>query len=46
MVYSLQLAAALSGATEGQLRYWRKARKDAPPLLAPEYGSRPASYSY
>jgi uncharacterized protein (DUF433 family) len=46
MVYSTQLAGALSGATESQLRYWRKSRKGEPALLAPEYGSRPASYSY
>jgi uncharacterized protein (DUF433 family)/DNA-binding transcriptional MerR regulator len=46
MVYSAQLAAALSGATDGQLRYWRQSRNGQPPLLAPEYGSRPASYSY
>lgn len=46
MVYSTQLAAALSGATESQLRYWRRTRNGEPPLLAPEYGSRPALYSY
>jgi uncharacterized protein (DUF433 family)/DNA-binding transcriptional MerR regulator len=46
MVYSTQLAAALSGATESQLRYWRNARDGQSPLLAPQYGSRPALYSY
>jgi uncharacterized protein (DUF433 family)/DNA-binding transcriptional MerR regulator len=46
MAYSAQLAATLSGATESQLRYWRRSRNGEPPLLAPEYGSRPASYSY
>lgn len=47
MAYSTQLAAALTGATESQLRYWRLARDGKEPLLAPEYGSRPAvAYSY
>jgi uncharacterized protein (DUF433 family)/DNA-binding transcriptional MerR regulator len=46
MAYSAQLTAVLSGATESQLRYWRQSRGGRPPLLAPEYGSRPASYSY
>lgn len=47
MVYSAQLAATLSGATPNQLRYWRQSRHGRPPLLAPEFGSRPiAGYSY
>lgn len=46
MVYSARLAAALSGATESQLRYWRQSRDGKTPLLTPAYGSRPASYSY
>ncbi len=46
MVYTAQLAAALSGATDRQLRYWRQSRKGQPPLLAPEHQVRPALYSY
>jgi uncharacterized protein (DUF433 family)/DNA-binding transcriptional MerR regulator len=47
MAYSTQLTAALTGATESQLRYWRLPHDGKEPLLAPEYGSRPAAaYSY
>lgn len=46
MAYSTKLAAALSGATERQLRYLRQSRDGQAPLLVPEYGSRPALYSY
>jgi uncharacterized protein (DUF433 family) len=46
MAYSAKLAAVLSGATESQLRYWRQSRDRKAPLLVPEYGSRPALYSY
>jgi uncharacterized protein (DUF433 family) len=47
MGYPAPLAAALSGATLGQLAYWRKTSRDHGPLLAPEYGTRPrAIYSY
>jgi uncharacterized protein (DUF433 family) len=46
VAYPARLATALSGATKSQLRYWRQSRKGQPPLLVPEYGSRPALYSY
>lgn len=46
MAYSTRLAAALSGATERQLGYWRLGRGGKPPLLVPDYGLRPALYSY
>lgn len=46
MAYPTRLAAALSGATERQLGYWRRSRGSRPPLLVPEYGLRPALYSY
>lgn len=46
MAYPTRLAAALSGATERQLGYWRRSRAGRPPLLVPEYGLRPALYSY
>lgn len=39
MAYVTKMAAALSGATSGQLRHWRSARTG--PLLAPELGSTP-----
>ncbi|MDO5675897.1 MAG: DUF433 domain-containing protein [Propionibacteriaceae bacterium] len=41
------MAAFLSGATEAQLRYWRRAREGEPPLLKPGVASQPrALYSY
>lgn len=47
MGYPAPLAAALSGATLGQLAYWRKRTRGHGSLLAPEYGTRPrAIYSY
>jgi uncharacterized protein (DUF433 family) len=47
MVYSAQLASALSGASLGQLAYWRSSRDGQPPLLAPEFGRRPVvGYSF
>lgn len=47
MGYPAPLAAALSGATLGQLAYWRKAAPEHGPLLAPEFQTRPrAIYSY
>lgn len=36
MAYPTYLAAALSGATEGQLKYWRQPRGSRGPLLVPE----------
>jgi len=47
VAYIAPLAAVLSGASEGQLRYWRQSHGDVPPLLTPEHGTRPrALYSY
>ena len=47
MGYPATLAATLSGATVGQLAYWRKSTPEQGPLLVPEYGLRPrAVYSY
>lgn len=46
MTYSTQMAAALSGATPGQIRSWRQDR-GAGPFLRPELGTRPrALYSF
>ncbi len=46
MAYSTQMAAALSGATPGQIRSWRQDR-GAGPFLRPELGIRPrALYSF
>ena len=39
-MYPSAIAAALSGATERQLSYWRHARGANEPLLVPEYGDR------
>lgn len=39
MAYAVKMAAALSGATSGQLRHWRSARTG--PLLVPEWGVSP-----
>ncbi len=45
-MYSTRLTAALSGATPGQLAYWRRDHGHGP-LLSPEYGTTPrASYSF
>lgn len=46
MTYSTQMAAALSGATPGQIRSWRQDR-GAGPFLRPELGMKPrALYSF
>ncbi len=46
MAYSTQMAAALSGATTGQIRSWRQDR-GAGPFLRPEIATRPrALYSF
>jgi uncharacterized protein (DUF433 family)/DNA-binding transcriptional MerR regulator len=45
MAYSTQMAAALSGATPGQIRSWRQDR-GAGPFMRPELSSRPALYSF
>lgn len=46
MTYSTQMAAALSGATPGQIRNWRQDR-GAGPFLRPELGTKPrALYSF
>jgi uncharacterized protein (DUF433 family)/DNA-binding transcriptional MerR regulator len=46
MAYSTQMAAALSGATPGQIRSWRQDRGNGP-FLRPELASRPqALYSF
>jgi DNA-binding transcriptional MerR regulator len=46
VAYSTQMAAALSGATPGQIRSWRQDR-GAGPFLRPELGIRPrALYSF
>ncbi|OKI22190.1 DUF433 domain-containing protein [Streptomyces sp. CB03911] len=46
MAYSTQMAAALSGATTGQIRSWRQDRGSGP-FLQPELASRPkALYSF
>ncbi|GAA4241074.1 hypothetical protein GCM10022254_68470 [Actinomadura meridiana] len=46
MAYSAKMAAALSGATTGQLRHWRRAA-DAGVVLAPEISRSPrALYSF
>jgi uncharacterized protein (DUF433 family) len=45
--YPPPLTATLSGATVGQLSYWRRPTASKGVLFAPEYGSRPrALYSY
>jgi uncharacterized protein (DUF433 family)/DNA-binding transcriptional MerR regulator len=45
LAYTTRMAAALSGATVGQLRHWRSHRNG--PLLAPEIAARPqAFYSF
>ena len=45
MAYTTRIAAALSGATVGQLRHWRSPRTG--PLLAPEIAAAPqAFYSF
>lgn len=47
MAYSTSLAAALSGATPGQLAYWRSRANGREPLLEPALAVRPkALYSY
>lgn len=47
MAYSTQMAAALSGATTGQIRSWRQHRGAAGPFLRPEVGIKPrALYSF
>lgn len=47
MAYEPRIAAALSGATERQLSYWRAARQDRRPVLVPEVSSvRPLLYSF
>lgn len=45
MAYSTRMAAALSGATVGQLRTWRQDRGNGP-ILRPELASKPALYSF
>ncbi|MQY15442.1 hypothetical protein SRB5_56240 [Streptomyces sp. RB5] len=45
MAYSTRMAAALSGATVGQLRSWRQDRGNGP-LLRPELAAAPALYSF
>ncbi|MGW3495845.1 DUF433 domain-containing protein [Streptomyces sp. NPDC001020] len=45
MAYSTRMAAALSGATVGQLRTWRQDRGNGP-ILQPELAARPALYSF
>lgn len=45
MAYPTRMAAALSGATTGQLRTWRQDRGQGP-VLRPELSSRPALYSF
>ncbi|TWD80345.1 uncharacterized protein (DUF433 family) [Kribbella amoyensis] len=46
MAYRPQLAAALSGASVGQLAYWRRADGPAGALLVPETSSSPLLYSF
>lgn len=41
-MYPTPIAAALSGATERQLSYWRRARGETDALLVPEYGDERA----
>jgi uncharacterized protein (DUF433 family)/DNA-binding transcriptional MerR regulator len=41
MAYAPTMAAALSGATIGQLRHWRNAKTKTGPLLSPEVSSSP-----
>lgn len=44
MMFPVDLTCALTGATRGQLTYWRRSDK---PVLRPEFGSRPrAGYSF
>lgn len=45
MAYSTRMAAALSGATTGQLRHWRQ-EAGSGPILRPELKSQPALYSF
>jgi uncharacterized protein (DUF433 family) len=45
MAYSTHMAAALSGATVGQLRTWRQDRGNGP-ILRPELAAKPALYSF
>lgn len=45
MAYSTRMAAALSGATMGQLRTWRQDRGNGP-VLRPEIAAKPALYSF
>jgi uncharacterized protein (DUF433 family)/DNA-binding transcriptional MerR regulator len=45
VAYSTRMAAALSGATMGQLRNWRQDRGNGP-VLCPELSARPALYSF
>lgn len=45
MAYSTRMAAALSGATPGQLRSWRQDRGHGP-VLCPELAAKPALYSF
>jgi uncharacterized protein (DUF433 family) len=45
MAYSTRMAAALSGATVGQLRTWRQDRGNGP-ILRPELAANPALYSF
>lgn len=45
-MYSSRLTAALTGASQGQLAYWRRDGEHGP-LLLPEYGTKPqAMYSF
>jgi uncharacterized protein (DUF433 family) len=47
MSYPAPLTAALTGASVGQLAYWRRRQPGKGVLLAPEHGTRPrALYSY
>lgn len=45
MAYPTRMAAALSGATVGQLRTWRQDRGNGP-ILCPELAAKPALYSF
>jgi uncharacterized protein (DUF433 family) len=45
MAYPTRMAAALSGATVGQLRTWRQDRGNGP-ILRPELAAKPALYSF
>ena len=46
-MYSSKLTAALTGASLGQLAYWRRHDATSTPILTPEYGTDPrALYSF